>query len=71
MIPAAIAGIERGVWPIRVVRRPNPNGETETIEIERLGRITVKVEDSQARRWPVRIDRGIGEASPASEVGNV
>jgi hypothetical protein len=32
------------------------------IEIERIGRMTVKVEDPQKRRWPVGIDRGIGKA---------
>ena len=38
------------------------DGETATIEIERIGRMTVKVEDRQKRRWPVGIDRGIGKA---------
>jgi 2-keto-4-pentenoate hydratase/2-oxohepta-3-ene-1,7-dioic acid hydratase in catechol pathway len=41
---------------------PMQDGETGTIEIERIGRMTVKVEDLQKRRWPVGIDRGIGKA---------
>jgi Fumarylacetoacetate (FAA) hydrolase family len=41
---------------------PMQDGETGTIEIERIGRMTVKVEDRQKRRWPVGIDRGIGKA---------
>jgi len=41
---------------------PMQDGETGTIEIERIGRMTVKVEDPQKRRWPVGIDRGIGKA---------
>jgi hypothetical protein len=38
------------------------DGETGMIEIERIGRMTVKVEDPQKRRWPVGIDRGISKA---------
>ncbi len=41
---------------------PMQDGETGTIEVERIGRMTVKVEDPQKRRWPVGIDRGIGKA---------
>jgi 2-keto-4-pentenoate hydratase/2-oxohepta-3-ene-1,7-dioic acid hydratase in catechol pathway len=41
---------------------PMQDGETATIEIERIGRMTVKVEDPQKRRWPFGIDRGIGKA---------
>jgi hypothetical protein len=41
---------------------PMQDGETGTIEIERIGRMTVKVEDPQKRRWPVGIDGGIGKA---------
>jgi 2-keto-4-pentenoate hydratase/2-oxohepta-3-ene-1,7-dioic acid hydratase in catechol pathway len=41
---------------------PMQDGETGTIEIERIGRMTVKVEDAQKRRWPVGIDRGVGKA---------
>jgi len=41
---------------------PMQDGETGTIEIDRIGRMTVKVEDPQKRRWPVGIDRGIGKA---------
>ena len=38
------------------------DGETGAIEIERIGRMTVKVEDPQKCRWSVGIDRGIGKA---------
>jgi len=41
---------------------PMQDGETGTIEIERIGRMTVRVEDPQKRRWPVGIDRGVGKA---------
>jgi 2-keto-4-pentenoate hydratase/2-oxohepta-3-ene-1,7-dioic acid hydratase in catechol pathway len=41
---------------------PMQDGETGTIEIERIGRMTVKVEDPQKRRWPFGIDRGVGKA---------
>jgi 2-keto-4-pentenoate hydratase/2-oxohepta-3-ene-1,7-dioic acid hydratase in catechol pathway len=41
---------------------PMQDGETGTIEIERIGRMTVKVADPQKRRWPVGIDRGVGKA---------
>lgn len=41
---------------------PMQDGETGTIEIERIGRMTVKIEDPQKRRWPFGIDRGIGKA---------
>src|ERR1700681_3496117 len=40
---------------------PMQDGETGTIEIERIGRMTVKVEDPQKRRWPVGIDPGMGK----------
>ncbi|MCS6925604.1 MAG: hypothetical protein NZ578_06855 [Candidatus Binatia bacterium] len=42
--------------------RSDEDGETGTIEIERIGRMTVKVEDPLQRRWPFGIDRGIGQA---------
>src|SRR5215470_12675059 len=41
---------------------PMQDGETGTIEIERIGRMSVTVEDPQKRRWPVGIDRGVGKA---------
>ncbi len=41
---------------------PMQDGETSTIEIECIGRLTVKVEDSLKRRWPFGIDRGVGKA---------
>jgi hypothetical protein len=41
---------------------PMQDGETSTIEIERIGRMMVKVEDPLKRRWPFGIDRGIGKA---------
>jgi len=41
---------------------PMQDGETGTIEIERIGRMTDKVEDPQKRRWPAGIDRGVGKA---------
>ena len=41
---------------------PMQDGETGTIEIERIGRMSVKVKDPEKRRWPVGIDRGIGKA---------
>ena len=41
---------------------PMQDGDTGTIEIEGIGRMTVKVEDPQKRRWPVSIDRGVGKA---------
>jgi len=36
-------------------------GETGTIEIESIGRMTVRIEDPQKCRWPVGIDRGVGK----------
>lgn len=41
---------------------PMQDGETGTIAIERIGRMTVKVADPLKRRWPFGIDRGIGQA---------
>ena len=41
---------------------PMQDGETSTLEIERIGRLTVKVEDPLKRRWPFGIDRGVGKA---------
>jgi len=41
---------------------PMQDGETATIEVEGIGRMTVRVEDPQKRRWPFGIDRGIGKA---------
>src|SRR5713101_5278685 len=41
---------------------PMQDGENGTIEIDRIGRMSVKVEDPQKRRWPVGIDRGVGKA---------
>jgi 2-keto-4-pentenoate hydratase/2-oxohepta-3-ene-1,7-dioic acid hydratase in catechol pathway len=41
---------------------PMQDGETSTIEIERIGRLTVKVEDPLKRRWAFEIDRGVGQA---------
>jgi 2-keto-4-pentenoate hydratase/2-oxohepta-3-ene-1,7-dioic acid hydratase in catechol pathway len=41
---------------------PMQDGETATIEIEGIGRMTVKVEDRQKRRWPFGIDHGVGKA---------
>ncbi|MFZ4604063.1 MAG: fumarylacetoacetate hydrolase family protein [Caulobacterales bacterium] len=39
---------------------PMQDGETCTMEIERIGRLSVKVNDPQKRRWPFQIDPGIG-----------
>jgi 2-keto-4-pentenoate hydratase/2-oxohepta-3-ene-1,7-dioic acid hydratase in catechol pathway len=41
---------------------PMQDGESGTIEIDGIGRMTVKVEDPQKRRWPFGIDRGVGKA---------
>jgi 2-keto-4-pentenoate hydratase/2-oxohepta-3-ene-1,7-dioic acid hydratase in catechol pathway len=41
---------------------PVQDGESGTIEIDDIGRMTVKVEDPQKRRWPFGIDRGVGKA---------
>ncbi|MGH9356719.1 MAG: hypothetical protein ACRD10_11370, partial [Terriglobia bacterium] len=41
---------------------PMQDGETCAVEIERVGRLTVKVEDPLKRRWPFGIDRGMGRA---------
>jgi hypothetical protein len=38
------------------------DGETATIEIEKIGRMTVSVHDPLKRKWPMQIDRGIGES---------
>lgn len=40
---------------------PMQDGETCTIEIERIGRLTVNVSDPLKRRWPFQIDPGIGK----------
>ncbi len=41
---------------------PMQDGETSIIEVERVGRMTFKVEDPLKRRWPFGIDSGIGKA---------
>jgi 2-keto-4-pentenoate hydratase/2-oxohepta-3-ene-1,7-dioic acid hydratase in catechol pathway len=41
---------------------PMQDGESGTIEVDGIGRMTVKVEDPQKRRWPFGIDRGVGKA---------
>jgi 2-keto-4-pentenoate hydratase/2-oxohepta-3-ene-1,7-dioic acid hydratase in catechol pathway len=41
---------------------PMQDGETSTIEIERVGRLMVEVKDPLKRHWPFGIDRGIGQA---------
>lgn len=41
---------------------PMQDRETCTIEIERVGRLTVNVSDPLKRRWPFGIDRGVGQA---------
>lgn len=41
---------------------PMQDGETCSIEIARIGRLTVNVSDPLKRRWPFGIDRGIGQA---------
>ena len=41
---------------------PMQDGETCSIEIERVGRLTVNVRDPLGRRWPFGIDRGVGQA---------
>jgi len=41
---------------------PMQDGETCSIEIERVGRLTVNVNDPLKRRWPFGIDRGVGQA---------
>jgi 2-keto-4-pentenoate hydratase/2-oxohepta-3-ene-1,7-dioic acid hydratase in catechol pathway len=41
---------------------PLQDGETCTIEVERVGRLTVKISDPLKRKWPVGVDRGIGQA---------
>lgn len=41
---------------------PMQDGETSTIEIERIGRLTVQVKDPLQRRWPFGIDHGVGQA---------
>lgn len=40
---------------------PMQDGETCTMEIERIGRLSVKVRDPLGRRWPFQIDPGIGK----------
>jgi 2-keto-4-pentenoate hydratase/2-oxohepta-3-ene-1,7-dioic acid hydratase in catechol pathway len=41
---------------------PLQDGETATIEIEKIGPMSVRIEDPLKRRWPVGVDRGIGRA---------
>jgi 2-keto-4-pentenoate hydratase/2-oxohepta-3-ene-1,7-dioic acid hydratase in catechol pathway len=41
---------------------PMQDGETCSIEIESVGRLTVNVRDPLGRRWPFGIDRGVGQA---------
>lgn len=41
---------------------PMQDGETCSLEVERVGRLTVNVQDPLKRRWPFAIDRGMGQA---------
>jgi len=41
---------------------PMQDGETCSLEIESVGRLTVNVRDPLGRRWPFGIDRGVGQA---------
>jgi 2-keto-4-pentenoate hydratase/2-oxohepta-3-ene-1,7-dioic acid hydratase in catechol pathway len=41
---------------------PLQDGETATIEIEKVGAMSVRIEDPLKRRWPVGVDPGIGRA---------
>jgi 2-keto-4-pentenoate hydratase/2-oxohepta-3-ene-1,7-dioic acid hydratase in catechol pathway len=41
---------------------PMQDGETCSVEIESVGRLTVNVSDPLRRRWPFGIDRGVGQA---------
>ncbi|WP_404478863.1 fumarylacetoacetate hydrolase family protein [Novosphingobium sp. BL-52-GroH] len=41
---------------------PMQDGETTTLEVEGVGRLTVKVSDPHGRRWPMEIDPNIGRA---------
>jgi 2-keto-4-pentenoate hydratase/2-oxohepta-3-ene-1,7-dioic acid hydratase in catechol pathway len=41
---------------------PMQDSESGTIEVDGIGRMTIKVEDPQKRRWPFGIDRGVGKA---------
>jgi 2-keto-4-pentenoate hydratase/2-oxohepta-3-ene-1,7-dioic acid hydratase in catechol pathway len=47
---------------------PLQDGETATIEIDRIGPMSVHVADSRKRKWPVGIDPGIGKAALALRV---
>jgi 2-keto-4-pentenoate hydratase/2-oxohepta-3-ene-1,7-dioic acid hydratase in catechol pathway len=40
---------------------PMQDGETCIMEIERIGRLSVKVRDPLGRKWPFQIDPGIGK----------
>ncbi len=40
---------------------PVQDGETVTIEIERIGRFSVKIHDQQKRKWPKEIDRAMAD----------
>ncbi|WP_404477547.1 fumarylacetoacetate hydrolase family protein [Novosphingobium sp. BL-52-GroH] len=44
---------------------PMQDGETSTLEVEGVGRLTVKVSDPHGRRWPMEIDPNIGRAIKA------
>ncbi len=48
---------------------PLQDGETGTIEIEKIGRFSINVSDPLKRTWPVEVDQGMAtrvrEASPA------
>ncbi|HUX67462.1 MAG TPA: fumarylacetoacetate hydrolase family protein [Terriglobales bacterium] len=41
---------------------PMQDGETCSLEISGIGRLTVTVSDPLQRRWPFEIDRGVGQA---------
>jgi len=41
---------------------PLQGGETATIEIEKIGPMSVQIQDPLNRRWPVGVDPGIGRA---------
>jgi len=41
---------------------PLQDGETATIEVERVGKMSVKISDPLKRKWPVGIDRSMGQA---------
>jgi 2-keto-4-pentenoate hydratase/2-oxohepta-3-ene-1,7-dioic acid hydratase in catechol pathway len=40
---------------------PVQDGETVTIEIERIGRFSVKIHDEQKRKWPKEVDRAMAD----------